>query len=113
MKKILSLLALTATISIANTNSSTNLTDSQSIDILTKSQTVIREVRTTREARKTREHREYRLLKIKKIDEVSSLPIARSSREVRKDRLVVQTIRENRKIRHVLIQNNLYFASLK
>lgn len=113
MKKILSLLALTATIAMATTNSSTALKDSENINILTDAQTVIRETRSSREARTNREIRGMRVLKIENTTYIPSLPIARVNRKIRENRLVLQITRENRKVRHLLIEDKLHFASLK
>ncbi len=89
MKKSLILLALTATLSMATTHN--NLTAEQNMDILTKDQTVLREIRIPREQRKSRE---TRLPTIKKT--ISSFREARVSREIRKTRGVRYLIAFNK-----------------
>lgn len=105
MKRSLILLAITLTSSMANT--SVNPTESQSMDILTKNQTVIREIRNFRETPKNR------VLKIEITREIPSSRLTRVNREIRENRFIVQTARESRRVRYVLVQNRLHLARLK
>jgi len=113
MKKTLLFLTLTLTTAISSLNASETLTSAESLNILTKGQTLLREIPTPRTNRANREVRENRTVKIEKNSEVSALPIARTSRKIRENRLIAQTTRENRKVRHVLILNKLHIASVK
>ena len=113
MKKSLFLLAISLTLSLANDNSSKNITASQSIDRLTKGTTIIREVPTLRNVRKSRETRKPRIITISETREVPSFRLARGSRKIRENRLIVQTTRASRKICHLAVQNTLHLAHLK
>ena len=110
MKKTLISLTLLLTLSMASTETS-SVTNAKNIDILTKGQIVLREARTFRTARVAREARsvqrttrlnrearETDISKIEKIKDLSSLHLTRVSRKIRENRLIVQTIRETRKV---------------
>jgi hypothetical protein len=112
MKKILIILALALTSSLANVDTSPIVPSSKHMD-KEKASELTREARTTRSTRQTRKVREARNITTRETIKISSYPLARVSRKIRENRLVTHITRESRKIRHILIQDRLHFAKLK
>ncbi len=110
MKITLLVLTLTLTTLISNTQTSEKLTAGQSIEILTNNQIIIREMRSAREIRQNRKIRAERVIKMETAENITASPMARNSRELRKNRFIVQ--RKSRKIRHLFVQDNLNIARL-
>lgn len=105
MKRTLIILALTLTSSIANISTPLVTNNSKHITIEKKSEIITREIRTSRNIRPSRQVRKTRV--------VPALRFSRESREIHNNRFIVQETRKKRKTRHLLSQDNLYFANLK
>ena len=109
MKRILISLTLLLTISIASTETS-HSTNVENMDILTKGQVVLREARTFRTVRKAREVRStVRTARLNREVPESSITKIEKNQTLRVNR----EVRENRKMRQLLIQDNVHFARLK
>jgi len=110
MKKTLMILALTLTNSMAAIDAPSTITNSEHIKVEMNPEIITREIRPSRQIRENREVPQARSITI---EEAPSPRLARVSREVREDRFIVHSIRENRKVRYVVLQNNLHIAGLK
>jgi hypothetical protein len=116
MKRTLIILTLALTSSIANISTPSITTNSKHMDTGKKPEITIKKNCTSRNVRVSREIRKNRNVKIEKIEKTEvepSLRRSRGSREIRENRFIVQKTRKSRDIRHVLIQDKLYFVNLK
>ncbi len=107
MTKIITLLTLTITLSMANSKDASTHLEQSNLDKSIKSEVITREVRTSREVRPARTIESSR--KVQR----ETIGLSRVAREVRKERLAKAIIRVHRTVHYVQAKNPLHLASVK